>query len=196
MQSCIRTSCLLLSTTGCLRAVSSSLPAHWDKASRSSHHDFFVQRDWSSVETFWRHAVTSGALPPALNMNPDYAQSDCGLRQIQEIGMLGEFKSRDSRYLSRRTYALRIGYLGTAFHVLPATFSTHLIRRLQSTQGYQRQRDRDGSSVRTVEGEVRRVLDRAVVCAGRTDGDVSALSQVEAMGLFSDRCDHLSSSRF
>ena len=110
--------------------------------------------------------------------------------------MLGEFKSRDSRYLSRRTYALRIGYLGTAFHVLPATFSTHLIRRLQSTQGYQRQRDRDGSSVRTVEGEVRRVLDRAVVCAGRTDGDVSALSQVEAMGLFSDRCDHLSSSRF
>ena len=31
----------------------------------------------------------------------------------------------------------------------------------------------------TVEGEVRRVLSRSLVCAGRTDGDVSALSQVE-----------------
>ena len=176
-----RTVCLLLTTPGVLRAALSSLPTHWDSTSRSSHYDFFLQRNWGVVESFWRHTVASGSLPPELNINLNYARTDCGLQQIQEIGMLGEFKSRDSRYQSRRTYALRIGYLGTAFQVLLP--SSHARNRSKQVllQGYQRQRGQDGSSLRTVEGEVRLQLGRVCVCAGRTDGNVSALSQVRSL---------------
>lgn len=117
----LRLSCLVLSTPSLLRPISASaFPLHSlrEPLSRSSHFDFFLDRDWKAVESFWRQAVRTGKLPSELCLNSKYAPTDCGLKGIEEVGMLGEFLSKDSRYLRRRTYALRIGYVGTEFKVI------------------------------------------------------------------------------
>jgi hypothetical protein len=119
-----------------------------------------VKRDWSLVKDFWKSCVRNGHLPEEFTLNPNYANTDCGLREIEAIGALAEFQSKDPRYLSRKTYALRVGYLGTEYY------------------GYQWQKSMNSTEIRTAEGDIYDVLKKSLTCSGRTDREVSALSQV------------------
>lgn len=139
---------------------------------RSSHVDFFNNRDWQSVQTFWSTALkssyeregvaTDGArsrLPPFITGDEKFSWTNLhSLHKVSEES--GEFQSTDQKYSSRYTYALTIGYDGSRYN------------------GYQQQKGSDLCQIRTVEDDVEFLLRRKVVVAGRTDKDVSAMSQV------------------
>ena len=126
---------------------------------RDSHTSFFEGRDWSRIDRFWLYALRcedSFSLPAFVRGSGDAY----GLTDLETIHALGsdEFVSSDPRY-RRQTFAIRIGYHGPSY------------------QGYQMQKGVVG--VRTVEGDVYTSLGgRTSVAAGRTDRDVSAVSQV------------------
>lgn len=156
----------LLILQGC-RSLTIVPPINTGTRTRGSHSTFFEQRDWKSVETFWRMVVSIGQLPPAMSLNPSYSDTSCGLSQIEQIGYEGEFASKDPRYIHRKTYALRIGYVGTEY------------------SGYQRQQSLQ-QGLSTVEQELSTLMHWRPICAGRTDKDVSALSQVLSFTTTSD----------
>jgi len=119
-------------------------------------------RDWRVVESFWSNIISSDSPLPKFIDDPDNQDEDnynrvVNLKKMSEAGMLSEFNHRDYRYTSRYTYAMRIGYNGMKY------------------RGYQRQR---GLDIDTVENDLCTILKVATYCAGRTDADVSAVSQV------------------
>jgi len=134
---------------------------------RNSHDAFFEERDWASAVVFWRQllTVTDTSSLPAFVLGQAAGQGSYGLADLDPIHQAGhrggEFASTDHRYSKKKTFALRIGYDGTAY------------------QGYQRQKDLPSGTVRTVEGDVKTSLGGLFsYAAGRTDKDVSAVSQV------------------
>jgi hypothetical protein len=80
------------------------------------------------------------------------------LQQLHLAGLQGDFQSKNPRYQSRPSFAIRIGYDGSAY------------------SGFQSQGK--NSSILTVEADLQRILNRSIASAGRTDRGVSALSQV------------------
>ena len=90
---------------------------------KSSHTSFFLNRNWDAINRVWRHCVATGSLPKELETGSVYDYSDCDLREIEANGEEGEFVSKDSRYINRKTYALRIGYDGTKYSVRTIQFA-------------------------------------------------------------------------
>jgi hypothetical protein len=135
------------------------VPAPAPVLSRDSHLSFFEARDWGLVQEFWRQVMqlTDADIPLWLRGQPPYTVTD-----LFPLHMQGkeEFSSKDPRY-RRQTFALRIGYQGSLYH------------------GYQLQHSAGSiAQVATVEGDLEEAIGRKLVAAGRTDKDVSAISQV------------------
>lgn len=130
---------------------------------RTSHIPFLGSRDWSKAENFWTHAVknSSAKLPTFVEGDEQYGVTR--LEALYKAGMRGEFFSKDGRYNKRKTFALRIGYVGSKYN------------------GYQQQYKVPG--IYTVEDDLKRALGATSYGAGRTDRGVSAVSQV--IGLWS-----------
>lgn len=116
---------------------------------------FWKSKRFSTVTNYWRMLMGCRNLPPYINGDEEFGVTN--LLELHEAGMRGEFTSKDSRYTSRKTYALRVGYDGTAY------------------SGFQSQRNWD---ILTVEDDLKKITGKRVVAAGRTDRNVSALSQV------------------
>jgi len=135
---------------------------------RNSHDEFFSNRPWAAVSLFWGHVLANGAIDlPWLIGDEEY-----GFCRISELAAVaeesGEFGSADVKYSKRRTFCLRVGYRGEAYH------------------GYQQQ----PLGILTVEQDLKLCLsplyDGGTIAAGRTDKDVSALSQVVCFSTFSE----------
>ena len=153
----------------------------WDDSSdeKLTHLEFFKARNWSRVENFWSKAVqephsmdetdSKSNKFPFINGDKNY-----GLTKLEELntaGFRGEFTSKDPRYVKRKTFAIRLGYVGTAY------------------SGYQRQNIKSSSTsinenvivqkkVLTVEDDIKDALGSVAYGAGRTDKGVSAISQI------------------
>ena len=127
---------------------------------RMSHYNFFNNRKWGMVEQFWSDTVKdSSSLQTFIEGDDRFGVTN--LEEINRAGLRGEFLSKDQRYSSRRTFAVRIGYVGTMYN------------------GYQRQNK--VSDVYTVEDDLKEMLGVIAYGAGRTDADVSAVSQVVSL---------------
>jgi len=90
----------------------------FSKSTRSSYKSFFLNRNWDVINKFWGEMLLTDDLPPFII--GDSKIDGYGINsidRINKIGMEGEFKSKDLRYIYRKTYAMRIGYLGTEFNV-------------------------------------------------------------------------------
>lgn len=61
------------------------------------------------------------------------------LSQLYDVGMMGEFLSKDERYSKRKTFAVRFGYVGTEYG------------------GYQSQKNLTFPAI-AVEDDIRRIL--------------------------------------
>jgi tRNA pseudouridine(38-40) synthase len=130
---------------------------------RLSHVDFMENRHWSAVTRFWASILLEPELPEFLaGSSEEYTVTN--VQSIHDVGLL-EYASSDPRY-KRKTFALRIGYNGHAY------------------SGYQRQK---GQDVATVEEDIYHALgERTCVAAGRTDKDVSAVSQIISFHTYDD----------
>ena len=127
---------------------------------RMSHYDFLKDRRWQIVEQFWSDTVKESlSLQPFIEGDERFGVTN--LDDINHAGMRGEFLSKDQRYCNKRTFAVRIGYVGTMYN------------------GYQRQNN--VPDVHTVEDDLKEILGVNAYGAGRTDADVSAVSQVVSM---------------
>lgn len=108
----------------------------------------------------------------AMNFSWLSGDDEYGFCRISELAAVaaesGEFGSADVKYSRRRTFCLRVGYRGEAYH------------------GYQRQ----AQGILTVEEDLKLCLfplhDGGTIAAGRTDKDVSALSQVVCFSTFAE----------
>jgi len=132
---------------------------------KTSHLPFFRRRDWAAAEAFWGRLVrlppsSPSLLPPFVvgsSSSNEYGFTDLGA--LHAAGLRGEFRSVDSRYTKRQTFAVRVGYDGTCY------------------QGYQSQAGKNGT--KTVEDDLKVALGGKICYgAGRTDSGVSALSQI------------------
>lgn len=132
---------------------------------RSSHDDFFRERDWNAVEGFWRGVIGApmdAELPRFLAGSAEFGVTS--VEKIHSVGVdTGEFDCPDPRYANRKSFCIRIGYNGSEFH------------------GFQHQ----PGGIQTVESDLKICLNgRTVMAAGRTDKDVSALSQIVCFSTF------------
>lgn len=127
---------------------------------RLSHNDFLRSRDWKLASRFWSYVVrnSSDTIP---FITGDKAFGVTNLIELNEAGMRGEFFSKDLRYSTKRTFAIRVGYVGTLYN------------------GYQRQTNAEG--VHTVEDDLKVAVGSFAYGAGRTDASVSAISQVVSL---------------
>lgn len=127
---------------------------------RDSHEDFFLARDWLSIDGFWGCLMKSDSCLPyfitGMSNSNEFGFGITDLEKIHQAGK-GQFISNNPRY-ARQTFAVRIGYHGTKY------------------QGYQSQGKED--DIKTVQSDVCKALGRTVAAAGRTDRDVSAISQI------------------
>lgn len=133
-------------------------------AERDQFAQFVANRNWRFSEGFWSRMIQESA-----HSLPDYILGDmegkeskerygvAALTPIHEAGKKGEFVSKNFRYFSKQTFALRIGYDGNRYY------------------GYQMQKYCPGI---TVESDLRLALGCNTIGAGRTDRGVSAVSQV------------------
>lgn len=116
--------------------------------------------DWSVIDQYFDEVIGDSTTPPSfLSGTSEYGVTD--LSKIEACGVRsGEFTSNDNRYTKRQTFALRIGYKG-----------------LEYLQGFQAQ-TKDGR--RSVEADMKEALQLGsrIIGAGRTDGKVSAISQI------------------
>lgn len=120
-------------------------------------------KNWADVASYWGRIIEREG-----DQLPDFVMGDAKfgittLSRAHNAGNIGgEFLSNSDRYTKRRTYAIRVGYDGTKFH------------------GYQRQKQTcsQQTELRTVEGDLSKILGRHTYAAGRTDKDVSAVGQI------------------
>jgi hypothetical protein len=118
----------------------------------------YASYEWDYVQNFWANQIRSDKpLPSFVRGDADFGLTD--LKLLGKVGEAGEFRSKDSLYQKRRTFAIRVGYQGKEYPT-----------------GFQRQKGLG----RTVEHEILEALDigKSITTAGRTDGGVSAVSQV------------------
>jgi tRNA pseudouridine(38-40) synthase len=135
---------------------------------RRSHDDFFEDRDWDSMCTFWKWCLNAQDSLPAFV----HGHQDEEAKGTEDSFGVTQFKmTQDSwvkqglplfekhRYPDRVNFALRIGYSGNSY------------------SGYQKQKA--GIGIHTVEDDLLDALHgQKTNAAGRTDKDVSAVSQV------------------
>lgn len=127
---------------------------------RLSHNDFLRSRDWNVASQFWSDVVRSSSdTIPFITGDKEFGVTN--LTDLNEAGMRGEFFSKDLRYSKKRTFAIRVGYVGTLYN------------------GYQRQTNALG--VHTVEDDLKVAVGNFAYGAGRTDASVSAISQVVSL---------------
>lgn len=115
--------------------------------------------NWEVIDQYFDEVIDDSDAPSFLIGNVDYGITD--LSKIEACGYRsGEFTSNDNRYTKRHTFALRIGYKG-----------------IEYLQGFQTQGN-DGR--RSVEADLKTSLQLGsrIIGAGRTDGKVSAISQI------------------
>ena len=88
------------------------------QSTRSSYKSFFLNRNWNVINKFWGEMLLTDNLPPFIIGDSEIdGYGINSIDRINKIGLEGEFKSKDLRYIYRKTYAMRIGYLGTEFNV-------------------------------------------------------------------------------
>lgn len=127
---------------------------------RLSHNDFLRSRDWKFASRFWSDVVrNSSDNIPFITGDKEFGVTN--LTDLNNAGMRGEFSSLDLRYSNKRTFAIRVGYVGTMYN------------------GYQRQTNVEG--VHTVEDDLKVAVGNFAYGAGRTDASVSAISQVVSL---------------
>jgi hypothetical protein len=150
------------------------------------------ERDWDMVAKFWSDLMLRSSLPIFVSGDPLSGYGLTNMKSIHAIG-IEEYASKDPRF-KRQTFALRIGYDGSKYNGyqmqkgISLTCGRPLLRSapqkvlifsygplLTTLEGV--------VNVRTVESDVMAALGgRTCVAAGRTDKDVSALSQVRLAG--------------
>ncbi len=89
-----------------------------DHVDGTTHKSYFNNRDWETVESFWQRMVRSkiNQLPSFVYGEGDFSINN--LDDIHEIGLnSGEFVSDNPEYKKWKVFALRVGYVGTKFHV-------------------------------------------------------------------------------
>jgi len=91
-----------------------------------------INVDWGSAAKVWDKVAVAKELPAFVVGDGKYGITD--LDRIQEIGESGEFLSNSSMYNRHRTFAICVGYTGTAYEF-----------------GYQRQKYKDEAEPVTVE---------------------------------------------
>ena len=136
--------------------------------SRDSHSLILEDRNWSLVTEFWSTCITvddrmrlpfwvlgSSSSSSSSSSSVDFNYGITNIKEIHEIGK-DEYNSLDPRH-KRQTFAIRIGYNGCEY------------------RGYQMQK---GLNNNTVEGDIYNALGLSTNAAGRTDSNVSAISQV------------------
>lgn len=131
---------------------------------RDQFAQFVANRNWRFSEGFWSRIIYGSAhtLPNYVIGDVEGKQSRdrfgvSALAEIHEAGKKGEFVSKNPKYFTRQTFALRVGYDGNKYH------------------GYQMQKYCPGL---TVEADLKEALGCNTIGAGRTDRGVSAVSQV------------------
>ena len=82
--------------------------------SQSNIDEFFAERNWTAVGTFWSQLMRSSSVPDFISGTPATAYGLTDLRSIHDIG-IEEFTSNDPRF-KRQTFAARIGYDGSKYH--------------------------------------------------------------------------------
>lgn len=130
---------------------------------RSSHLEFFDNRPWSTIQHFWANILLNNELPSFL-----IGDSIFGISNLKDLNEQGsqEFKSNNPK-LKRKTFAFTIGYNGMMY------------------SGYQQQKGIEG--IITVEDDLEASLEgQKFIAAGRTDKDVSAVSQVISFSTYND----------
>ena len=135
---------------------------------RNSHDEFFDNRDWDVVSAFWRWCLNANEGFPsfvyghqdelAKGTENSFGVNQCKIMQDswveQGLPIFEKYRNPD-----RVTFALRIGYAGHSY------------------SGYQKQKA--GLGIHTVEDDLEQALHgQKSQVAGRTDKDVSAVSQV------------------
>ena len=127
---------------------------------RGSHSSFFECRSWEFIVQFWRAMVKCDSnLPSFIAGDQEFGLTD--LQSLHKAGTV-EFNSLDPK-CKRKTFALRIGYDGSQY------------------SGFQMQK---GANVKTVEDDLRDILGRSTAASGRTDKEVSAVSQIISFTTF------------
>ena len=127
-------------------------------------YDLFISdRNWYYCESIWPRIIKYSSIS-STNL-PDYIEGYINnslygvskLSEINHVGQLSEFISKNHKYLCRQTFALRVGYDGQQYY------------------GYQRQKNFNGL---TVEEDILKIIKLPTTGAGRTDRGVSAISQI------------------
>lgn len=127
---------------------------------RNSHDQFLIEdRDWISVGKLWSSLLKLKNLPPFFAGDELY-----GITRLNQLKFdrEKEFASNNPKS-GRKTFAFVLGYDGSQY------------------SGYQQQK---GSNVKTVEDDLDLMFGRKLIASGRTDKDVSALSQVVCFSTF------------
>ena len=120
---------------------------------------FLLNRDWGSVKLVWAECLKDpSAIADAIRGDDDY-----GFSKLDEISYEGSEYCQSDR---RKTFALQIGYLGWNYN------------------GFQLQKG--VANVFTVQDDLLQILQKPVVAAGRTDKNVSALSQILSFHTFEE----------
>ena len=102
--------------------------------------------------------------PPFVTGDEQYGITNMSL--LSDTGF-EEYQSKDNKFNKRKTYALRIGYFGGKY------------------KGYQMQsKELSNNSILTVESDLKAILRLTTVAAGRTDKEVSAVSQIVCLQTF------------
>jgi len=142
-----------------------------DFNNRFSHQIFFETRDWTCISSFWSRVLRLEVLPDFIFVKEEIKEINDGfygvtdLFKIHQLG-LNEFSGMNPRY-KRQSFAMRIGYNGSHY------------------QGFQLQGLHSG--IRTVEGDLREALGgKPFAVAGRTDKDVSAVSQIISFSTYEE----------
>lgn len=125
---------------------------------------FFDNRNWKCIQYLWNSLVLRNSfdLPPILIGNQSL-YSPFGLTDLStlsKVRTLGEHISKSPKIASCAQYAVRIGYDGTLF------------------SGYQTQQNMVSLEFRTVQDEMLKLSRHNYICAGRTDKNVSSISQI------------------
>lgn len=127
---------------------------------RDSHSMVLEDRDWNIVCDFWKSCMNMDMdidqLPIWVRTSLDNNYGITNIKEIHEIGK-DEYNSTDPRH-KRQTFAIRMGYNGCEY------------------SGYQMQKG--NNNILTVESDIYNALGLSTMAAGRTDSNVSAISQI------------------
>jgi hypothetical protein len=128
---------------------------------RATHVGFFRDRDWERVGDYWSHLIKEKYMPDFVRGDRLYGITDLSKLHFDASYEFGPNNPKGKR----KTFAFIIGYDGSKY------------------SGFQKQAN---STVATVESDIEEAFSRKVSAAGRTDKDVSAMSQVISFSTFDD----------